>query len=350
MNVLFTNSDQRRVWQAGALLVCLALLMACEKPPTTTPADAGGRAVSLNFSAGVIPNASTRAVPILGDKFPSGNYKIGLWVCSGGQTAAMTGYNNILADVTVLAATETERNYEWKYTFEGGTAHEGLSVKEGNPVTIYAYHPWKAGVTDITAVPFTSSQDDWMWATPQSFTAAQTNAAHLDVPLAFTHAMTCIQVNVKCKYDGNVRLVSMTLTDKQNRLVPSGTMNALTGELTAGPRGPITLTLNALLNAQSQSFCIIMPEVKTPDLPAYVSNDFTLSFKFQNTSDQQIVDGRVAFDIPDQIRQGETQTTITEFTRGTRYIYSLELENMMYFAPVEMDDTWILKPETDIDL
>jgi hypothetical protein len=332
------------------LLACLALAASCGKPPVD---ESGAGLVPLAFSAGMAPDARTRGA-VTGTVFPridnnndNKPYKIGAWICNDEPTPsafppAMTGYNNLLAELTVTDDGGGNLINKWKYTF-AGTSQDILGVRENHALDIYAYYPHVAGATDLTAIPFVSGESDWMWATPKSLTAEQTIDATpenpLEVPLTFQHAMTCIEVRVRCLYVGSVRLDTMTLADSQGRLCIEGTMNALTGALALGaPADSITITPGRELNSLIfSSFYIIMPRYEN-----YTNNQFTLSFVFSGDR------GRENYSIPNVIKDvGDNDVTVTTFETGTRYIYQLVLSNVPHFKPVEMDNTtWTEKDET----
>lgn len=372
MNVRLPDSNRRPVWK-GLMLFCLALMVSCEKHPTENIAGPGMAA--LDFSALISPEARSQTRATDGDRFPPRNedYPIGLWICEAEEDApadfipAMRGYDNLLASLAVAAKSEEEHEEAWNYVFEGRN-HNTLSVRQNKAVDIYAYYPrveMEEGGEEFTpaAVPFTSGETDWMWANfPDDYentngkawmnlTAAQTvvdaAAQPVTVPFRFRHAMTCIQVSMKCKYSGNVRLISMTLTDSEGRLYTKGTMNAWTGELALaeGDKGSeITITPNAVLGIAEQNFCIMMPAVKD-----YGNNQFTLSFVYQGTNGQ--TPGRETFSLPDKMKSlsNEGEVTITGFETGKRYIYRLTLDNTMRFAPVGVDEEWAAGME-EIDL
>lgn len=372
MDVRLSNSNRRPVWK-GLMLFCLVLMASCEKHPTENIAEPG--MVVLDLSALISPEARSQTRAVDGDRFPPRNedYPIGLWICEAEEdapadfTPAMRGYDNLLASLAVAAKSESEHEEVWNYVFEGRN-HNTLSVRQNTAVDIYAYYPrveMEEGGEGFTpaAVPFTSGETDWMWANfPDGYentngkawmnlTAAQTDivpaAQPVTVPFRFHHAMTCIQVSMKCKYSGNVRLISMTLTDSKGRLYKKGTMNAWTGRLALdeGDKGSeITITPNATLGIAEQDFCIMMPAVD-----GYENNQFTLSFVYQGINGQ--TPGRETFSLPDKMKSlsSEGEVTITGFETGKRYIYRLTLDNTMRFAPVGVDEEWAAGME-EIDL
>ncbi|MDR2129903.1 MAG: fimbrillin family protein [Odoribacteraceae bacterium] len=345
MNMLFTNSHQRR-----ALLACLALLASCGEPPAGDP---GTGIVPLKFSVEVSPVAPTKAPPISGAEFPSGKYTLGLWICNHEATPSlftpvMTGYGNLEANVDVTADGPNMR-YDWSYRVDGTTFYNTLGVRQGTNFDIYACHPHVPGAAKPTEIPFTSGQTDWMVAHHDNFatTPGQTEAT---ANLTFSHVMTCIQVNITCRYIGSVILSKMTLIDTDgNGLYSSGKINACTapgpGSLVLDPAtraDRISIEPNATLNNYStRSFYIIMPEVAWPDeVDDNELGRFVLSFVYNGT-----VDGEDVFPLPRTIRNttNTDDVTINAFETGKCYIYNLRLDNQIHFESMEVSDTW---PET----
>ena len=254
------------------------------------------------------------------------------WICDHEETPAsftahMRHYANLKATLDVSAATETENVEMWTYGTHNATA---LGVRENSDVDIYAYYPYVEGVTDLRAVPFTTGQDDWMWAKPARLTASQTApgvSEPVEVPLQFSHVMTCIEVRIRTKYNGSVSLTSMTLTDKavKNRLCSAGTFNAMTGDVTQTETGnELTIRPGASINTGATRFYLMFPEVT-----GYSDNEFELSFVFNNIAAQ------TTFPLPTAMRDAEDNpVTIDGFHRGTKYIYELMLDNTMHFEAI----------------
>lgn len=372
MNGILSNVKRRYV-RSGWMLFCLILLASCEKQSDVSVTDT--ESVMLDFSATVSSarQPQTRAGAVDGDKFSPNKdaYSIALWVCEAENTPvnfapAKLGYDNLLAALWVSDGQDAANNMEeWDYVFDG-RSHNTISVRKGTAVDIYAYYP---RVTEVEfkpdAVPFVSGETDWMWANSPGYTddgkqmhlsEEQTNAASenmpVKVPMTFHHAMTCIQVNMKCKYDGSVHLTEMRLTDSQGRLYSKGTMNAWTGELKldeADKGETITIKPNntLLYNDKTRSFYIMMPEVKD-----YQDRQFTLSFFYDNGTE-----GLETYSLPVEMNELDAagqatgkKVTITAFETGKRYIYNLTLDNTMRFEPVGVDENWPTGQDHEIDL
>lgn len=338
------------------LLSCLLLMAACTKEPAAEPS---GETVPLNLSAFITAEARVQSRAIVpGDKFPSDNkiYPIGMWVCSHEDpptafTPAMPGYGNLLASLGVEAISENEWRDIWRYTIDG-TTYDILSVLRNKAVDIYAYYPHTASASDPTAVPFTTGETDWMWARPVALTSGNLSGSSVEVPLQFEHVMTALRVRIKCKYNGNVQLTSMTLTDTESRLYKAGSMNIVENKLNLSDADRIgELKLNSYadktVTSSFKNFYILMPPVGN-----YADGQFELSFVFNNIAAQ------TTFKIPNTITKkdpndpdapGET-VTITAFEAGKRYTYNLTLDNTMTFEPIGIDDEWVTVDDIEMEL
>lgn len=365
MNILPRDGSKRRhtiALRRGALLSLLLLAGACTKEPTAERLPGDTETVRLNPSAYIVAGTRMQSrAAISGGKFPSDGkrYPIGMWVCKHEETPtkfepAMDGYGNLLASLGVEAVGENEWRDLWKYTFSGtldGTTHDILSVQRYEPVDIYAYYPRQTdnGDTpfDPTAVPFTTGETDWMWAAPVKNGIAVDGKSTIDAPLHFSHAMTCLRVKIRCKYDGSVKLTSLTLTDSEGRLYKAGSMDIVEHKLSlndADKTGKLALTYsdNTLVKTY-KVFDIIMPPVGD-----YEDGQFELSFVFNDIAAQ------TSFKIPNTIPKDpnvpDIIETITAFEAGKRYMYSLTLDNRMKFEPIGIDDEWITVPDIELEL
>ena len=356
MNVILSNCDRRCRHWAWALLTCF-MLASCESVLDTEQKIGDTGTLPLNFSAIIAsdmqPQSRVKAIDSSAFFPRREDYKIGMWICEPDAqepfAPAMKGYGNMLASLTVGAKETGVHENKWNYVFDGNN-HDILSVRCGYAVDIYAYYPHVAGIGkfDPTCVPFVSGEDDWMWAEPRSLTATDTQAdvteQPVEVPLRFHHAMTCIQVDIKCLYGGNVILTSMTLTDSKGRLYAKGSIDLTNGgELTLNNEdkgNEITITPDSTLTTQYQTYCIMMPPIEN-----YTNGELVLSFVFNG------IDGREKFPLPDEMNDlnGTSTVQIDKFERGTKYIYRLTLDNVMRFAPVGVDSTWTYE-EIDLEL
>ncbi len=342
------------IFCSAAGFLGLVFLVSCSGESKAVP---DLETVPLLFDVSIAEGESTKAGPvtnsIVGTLFPpSGGNWYGIGINVGEYDEAgmafrpqQSGYRNIRTTLYVTGKTSEENEYDWTYHFDGKD-HKSLSVLNGRGVEVYAYHPYVDGGTDLSAIAFESGQYDWMYAF--SKIDAVGGGTSCTVPLKFHHAMTCIQVRMKMKYNANIKLTSMTLTDGGGRrLCERGTMNLIDdpdnglipGELALSPEGMsdmITISPDESLINTFTDFCIIMPEVKD-----IYPGDFTLSFRFDGLAAQSV------FRLPEEmnVRNSDgtyTRTTVTGFEKGKRYVFQMMLDNNMQFTPIgvfDMDET-----------
>lgn len=324
----------RMIASVAGILMLMTFSVSCQKEST---AESNYDTVPLVFDSPSIVYTQESKASVDGSNFPpsASVYPLGVWIVKGDTfEEQITTFKNMRADLNVGAENEIHWNY---YVYNGTTQYDVIYVMKGRKADIYAYHPWSSSVTDITSIPFTSGQSDLMWATPIKLSASDTNT---DLPivrnLAFTHALTCLEINIKTIYQGTVRLTSMTLTDKadQPRLIASGTMNATNGKLKCNPPvSSITLTPNTYITHQSfgNNFYIMMPAIGDDSNPLDLGNKkMELSFKFNN------VDAETTFTLPNIMAGSELKA----FKRGYKYKYKLVLDNKMDFVPVGVEKNW----------
>lgn len=332
------RGDIRTIVSAAVLGLLLISSVSCE---TMTSSEEDCGTVPLVFDSPSILYSHETKASVNGSEFPPSPsaYPLGVWIVKGGTyQEQITEFRNMKSELHVGAGNEIHWNY---YVYNGIRQYDLIYVMKGRPADIYAYHPWKSYVDDITAIPFTSGQEDWMWATPVNLSSSDTNTDEPIVrELAFAHAMTCIEVNIRCLYQGSVRFTSMTLTDEADtpRLIASGTMNAVNGELTCdAPVSSITITPNVSLTytAAGTTVFIIMPAVgDDDDHPLDLDNKkITLSFKFNG------IDAKTSFSLPSVM--GGSQ--LKAFKRGYKYKFNLVLDNKIDFIPVGVEQDWGIK-------
>lgn len=347
------HHDRRKSWKSeascyrGMLLMVLLLAVSCTRESIMEQPSGDSEDVALNFEAYMATGDQPQSRAIDGDKFPSDNkpYPIGMWICEHEDTPKdfapiRNGYDNLLATLAVVV--ESAGNYKdlWKYTVNGVT-HDKLSVRRRRPVDIYAYYPHVENAADPTNIPFTTGDTDWMWADQCHLTEGDLTGASVPVELQFQHAMTALRVQIKCKYSGSVILTSMTLTDSEERLYTSGSMNLIDKTLNLVNRTEkLTINYNTGLNQEYKDFYIIMPPIEN-----YANQQFTLSFVFNG------IPAKTNFPIPNEINNSSGQSVpIMAFEAGKRYTYRLTLDNMLDFEPIEVDDMWTKVPDVELEL
>ena len=322
----------QKVLAAIGLSVGLLLAVSCGNKAGLALDD---DTVVLTFANPSISASFDSKASIDGNNFPFSQtpYEVGLWLMQKDDltTPQIDGFNNLKAEYLFADGVN-----QWTYypfgTEASQTGESSLHIQKGKDLDIYAYHPWVEGVDDITSIPFVSGENDWMTSVPIRLAAAETMMP-VTRSLEFRHLMTCIEVRIQCKYDGNITLTSMTLTDSKGRLVTSGTFDCTTvniSEAVCGTTGSqIIVEPKRSIGRSWISTYIIMPPISALDLAA---KEMKLSFVFND------IEAETEFYLPSTMNG--SNTPITEFKRGYKYIYELKLDNTMDFRPVGIEQQW----------
>ena len=314
------------------LILALLALTACSDKPNDEPSDL----VSLDLLTPVIvAESDSRSKPIEGTFFPYLNtttytqlpntnyyvdHSISFYICENRTFIPhINGSNNRL---TYLRNYYSYRSDSYSFSWPSGTPQARI----GHDIDIYAYYPRVDKTFNPDAVPFTTnSQIDWTWADPVTITNVSTE--NKTVPLKFHHAMTCIEVRLSTLYTSSIDLSQITLTDAQQKLVSSGTMDIRNGSLTYTPNQK-TITITSYggaeripvyndVNSSYRSFCLIMPEKE------FSEGDLKLTFIYDRQYDNgwHQTPGRADFTIPTTFTDSEgNSVSVTKFENGKRYI------------------------------
>lgn len=340
------------------LILALLALTACSDKPNDEPSDL----VSLDLLTPVIvAENESRQKPVEGTFFPyigltqyyvaPGNnvylnWEVSMFVCEKGSfNPHLTGSNNrrtIVRTNYVYSSSTGTWNKSWSW-FDGTP-----QARIGHDIDIYAYYPRVDKTFNPDAVPFTTnSQIDWMWADPVTITNVSTE--NKTVPLKFHHAMTCIEVRLSTLYTSSIDLSQITLTDAQQKLVSSGTMDIRNGSLTYTPNQK-TITITSYggaerlpvyndVNSSYRSFCFIMPEKE------FSEGDLKLTFIYDRQYDNgwHQTPGRADFTIPTTFTDSEgNSVSVTKFETGKRYILNLMIDNTDLIVPLSfVTDDWV---------
>ena len=337
------------------LILALLALTACSDKPNDEPSDL----VSLDLLTPVIvAESDSRARPIEGTFFPYLNtttysklpntdyyvdHSISFYICEKRTFIPhINGSNNRL---TYLRNYYSYRSDSYSFSWPSGTPQARI----GHDIDIYAYYPRVDETFDPDAVPFTTkSQLDWMWADPVTIDNVSTE--NKTVPLNFHHAMTCIEVRLSTLYTSSIDLYQITLTDAQQKLVSSGTMDIRNGSLTYTPnQQKITITSSwdgveripvyNDVNSSYRSFCFIMPEKE------FSEGDLKLTFIYDMQYDNgwHQTPGRADFTIPTTFTDSEgNSVSVTKFETGKRYILNLMIDNTDLIVPLSfVTDDWV---------
>ena len=308
----------------------------------------------------IVTEGATRCRPIEGTTFSylntltygsdpntsySTSYNLSFYVCDQGTFQPhIAGSNNKKTTLNAYYnANIKQESFNWSET---------LNLRIGKNVDIYAYYPYVAGDFDPTAIPFTTNgQIDWMWAEKQTLENVSVDNRTIDV--TFHHAMTCLEVRLSTQFNSTIDLYYITLSDKQNQLVASGTMDITNnGTLTCttytdkiiifANGGSERLPIHQDDNKAYRSFCFIMPE------KSFEADDLKLTFNFDrystNGTTQTPTAGRVVYTIPTSFSNQE----VKKFENRKRYILNLMIDNTDLIVPFERKvDNWTSQ---DIDI
>lgn len=305
---------------------------------------AGTGTKELRFSASI--NAAldyeVKSTKAEGSKFAEGTHNLGIWICNPDSSPVIREFENCKAEYSI-SNTEGEN---WIFTGNGRTWENTISLDDSRAVTIYSYYPWNENVTDLTKIPVTAIESDFMWCEPIQLSEDDTKGdGVLDVALNYKRIMTCIEVVVKSHLNDAIRLDEITLTDISDaNFATTGTFDATTGVLSLGSEDrleKITLTSAQMLtnddNTPKHSFIFHQYE--------NYNGNFELSFKFNG------IDGLTTYSIPNEITGSETGPV--KFEAGKKYIVTLQLNEAMKFSVVDfktVDDWNTTDVETDIEM
>ena len=323
-----------KILLAALLLVAmLSVAVSCSKEH---PLSDDGETVPLLLEVPSIKASVSSKAAVNGNNFPYSHtaYKVGLWLMHPGNKVIpqIEGFDNLKAEY--LFADGVNR---WTYypfgTGEGKSGESSLYILKDRSLDIYAYYPWVESAEDLTNIPFVSGEDDWMVADPIMLDADDTGA-EVRRTLEFRHMMTCIEVKIQCRYEGNITLTSLTLTDSKGRLVASGAFDCTEDDLDHAVTGIAgeSIVVEPQRNITRGSWVstyIMMPPVSGLDL---ASKEMKMTFVFNN------IEAETEFYLPSMMNGAGTP--VTEFKRGYKYIYELKLDNTMDFRPVGIEQQW----------
>lgn len=323
-------------------LLAALLSVSCQKEEKT---NSGMK--QIGFSASVNATLEYDVKAVEGSQFCEGTHYMGLWICDGAESQShsyplLEEFRNTMAEYTRYQ----DNSEQWNFSGNGRTWQNTIAVNDGAAVDIYSYYPWDGNISDITAIPFTSGETDYLWCEPVKLSSVQTTGdGVLNVQLNYKHVMTCIEVSVKANVNNAILMDEITLTDLSGVNIPtSGTFNAATGEVNAS----IDSMVSAFVYNNGGNGYMLANDDTTPKLyfifpqyDSYDANNFELTFKFNG------IDGATKFAIPSSITQsGKLET-------GKKYIVNLQLNEAMKFsvADFKTTDDWNEEIyQTDIEL
>ena len=177
--------------------------------------------------------------------------------------------NGGLVGVTIVDATGSTYNGTSYVNIKGTTSGTSLSLASevmmtDTDATIYAYYPWASGVTE-TAVPLTSGDTDYLYATP----ITGVNSGNANATLSMSHALACLRLNInRGAYAGTGALTTLTVTS--DALSSTGKLNARTGAVTATGTGVYETDLSRTISDATITEDIMV-------IPTETAADITIS-------------------------------------------------------------------------
>ncbi|MCM1138152.1 MAG: fimbrillin family protein [Duncaniella sp.] len=307
--------------------------------------------IHLELNPIIAPTAErTRAaVSSSNGKLSKGSYNFGVYIyrfVDNDTTKSHYPHNESL--INFLAKYNTDgTNSSWQYNIDD-YIYNFLSVQPGIPYDVYAYHPYTNEAVNPERVPFdTSKTDDWLVSDKVLVKANQTNGVNdkITVPLKFSHIMTCLQINVRTKYETYPYVTKVTLSDSKSRIVTKGHINILTKEITADEEASMieqTYGGNLYLIKSGSSFLYIFPEinnVEEGDLK------FKLTYQKRNSEDKQQLS--TEYTLPFSFSDGNK---IVSLERGKKYVYNLMLDHVFTFDGIAIDEEgeWSTTEKSDL--
>ena len=180
-------------------------------------------------------------------KFPTEQeVSVGLFVVGEGYTDAK--YGNIKC--TKLAGSD-------KFT------DSKIELIEGKTATVYAYYPYKDGISNVEQIPVASSVcgDDWMWATP----IEGVSAAKPSIDLRFNHSLALVEITFNISGPEGT-MTNVTVAGGDGVFSKVGTLNAKDGAITpdaeqaATKASPFSQEVNLpLTDGKIVADCLLVP-------------------------------------------------------------------------------------------
>lgn len=147
------------------------------------------------------------------------------------------------------------KNVKYVYNGSNWTSENPLTAKDGVQYKYYAYYPYKNGITDITAISVTVSENQTTDISSEDFLTArnETSAAGAEnISLNFSHSLSMIQVGIK---DGVTADANANIT--LENILPAVTVNAKTGEISAASGETVSIKMKK--SEQRMEYRAIVP-------------------------------------------------------------------------------------------
>ena len=195
-----------------AAIIAMTVLSCSKQEGGMTPPNNGGDGVTyLEINSVTATKPTTRAA-IKDTKFPTEDeVSIGLFVVGDGY--------------------EYNRNYiNIKYTKPAGSdtwTDPKIGLIEGKPATVYAYYPYKDGISNVEQIPVASSicGDDWMWATPIADVSTEKPA----IDLSLNHALALVEVTFNVIGPAEGTMTDIEVAGGEGAIIAASSLDARYG-------------------------------------------------------------------------------------------------------------------------
>ena len=147
------------------------------------------------------------------------------------------------------------KNVKYVYNGSSWTSENPLTAKDGVQYKYYAYYPYRNGVTDITAISVSVSEDQTAGISNEDFLTARTNTSSAgaeNIPHNYSHSLSMMQVGIK---DGVTADANATIT--LENILPAVTVNAKTGEISAASGETVSIEMKK--SEQKMEYRAIIP-------------------------------------------------------------------------------------------
>lgn len=324
------------------ILILSILLVSCNGADEPDMSNGDYVSLSLTPSFGDIESKSRSGAVLIDSNFRDGKiYTFGLWLCKISDNETDRNYMPISDDMfnfkgEYAPVSGIEAYDSWRFIFDNFN-HKHIGFRRGSKLNVYACYPYIEGMHDPEHVPFSiDSQVDVLWCDPILLTDTDNNVTNINEVLRCHHLYTCIEIVVSLNNSANITLSSVTLTDKEAKLIISGTYNSTNGEIAAPERYHGSFTLSGLgMEFKPDEYIDKSLYILIPPVQDYYDGRFTLDFT---------IDGvKRSFAMP-QIQN------ITAFEASTKYIYKLNVDNVMTFTSSGVDTKWNTIRVDDIEI
>lgn len=349
----------------GASLVAFTALASCSKEPTASESVIEGKDGLLTF----VPEFATvsgapQTMGLIDPNFTSKMvFDMGLFICDNNAVYPSSAYHPHAAGYfNMKGHCEANRvsagdpaTYKWTFTPSNTTipySEAGVRISGGATVDVYAYTPYTTGsIADPTHIPYTASQDDYMYTAP----VMGVNSGSVNLQLK--HAMTCFSFKIYTTRVGNAVLTGIKFTPKSNDfLVSSGTFDATTGAVNdrvyADETTPLVVPIK---NPTTGSIGVTLPtntpdettfDVIVPPILDYADNAIELTLIFKNNGDP---DTEYLTPVTIPASSATFEDGKHQFKRGYRYIYEVKIDNYTKFKPLGFEE-WNTVPDQTVDV